>query len=451
MKKPHKILVIDDDDDVLTSARFLLKQHYQLIQTINHPSKVNDLLKEITFDLILMDMNFTVGEQEGNEGLQLIHSIKQNYPSIELIAITAYGDMQIAVESMKLGVRDFISKPWENERLLLTIENTLSYQSVKNELNLIRDNNKLLSQHYLGFQEPIGNHPSFVRCLQVAQRVATTDAEVLITGENGTGKEVLARFIHYLSDRKNGPFIHIDMGAISNSLFESELFGHKRGAFTDAHSDRIGKMVTAHGGTIFLDEIGNIPGHLQAKLLMALQQKKITPVGSNESIAVDVRIIAATNIDLYAAISNQSFRQDLLYRINTIEIQLPSLRERESDITLLATHFLEVFKKKYNKTNLRLSKRALDRLTQYPWPGNIRELSHSIERAVILQSDELLQPDHFHLTNETILAENLNLLENEKSLIIKALEKNNGNITHASKSLGIDRLALYRRMEKYGL
>lgn len=452
MKKPFKILVVDDDAAVLTSARLLLKQHYQLVQTLQDASRALELLASIPFDLVLLDMNFTIGEQEGKEGLNLIEDIKRNHPKVEMIAVTAYGDLSVAVEAMKNGVRDFITKPWENERLLLTIDNVLAYQEVSTQLAASQQLNKDLTLELNGYEPPIGKSQAFKETIKIAEKVAVTDAEVLITGENGTGKEVLANHIHQVSDRKDGPFIKVDLGALSENLFESELFGHKKGAFTDAKEDRIGKLLHANGGTIFLDEIGNVPLHLQSKLLSVLQQRKVTPVGSNQPFDLDVRLISATNLDISEAIESGEFRQDLLYRINTIEIVLPPLRERIEDIGWLATHFLERFKHKYRKPATKLSKQAFETLENYNWPGNIRELNHVVERAVILSDTASIKASDLNIRTSSEDSEaSLNLHEHEKVLILKALERNNGNITHAAKELGIDRLALYRRLDKHGL
>jgi two-component system response regulator HydG len=453
MKKPFNILIVDDDDGVLTSAKLLLKQHYQLVKTLNQPNQIAEALSLLDIDIVLLDMNFSIGEQEGEEGLRWVKSIREMCPGVEIIAITAYGDLQVAVEAMKMGVRDFITKPWENERLLLTIENVLAYQSLVSELKTTKEHNKQLQEELVNHQSPIGQSQEFINILNICEKVAPTDAEVLITGENGTGKEMIARHLHAISKRSNGPFIKVDIGSLPSSLFESELFGHKKGAFTDAHQDRIGKMQSANGGTLFLDEIGNIPVNLQAKLLTTLQQKSITPIGTNKPIGLDIRIISATNTDISKAIAEGNFRQDLLYRINTIEIELPPLRQRIDDIKVLATHYLEIYKDKYQKSTLKISKDGFDALAEYQWPGNIRELSHIIERAVLLTNTDSIGRSQLNLqtSNNDTLEENLNIQEHEKTLILKALKKNNGNITHSARDLGIDRLALYRRLEKHGL
>jgi two-component system response regulator HydG len=452
MKQPFKILIVDDDEGILTSARLLLKQHYQLVKTLNHPQNMLEVLTHLQFDLLLLDMNFTMGEQEGEEGLEIIKKIRTTFPSLEIIALTAYGDLKVAIAAMKLGVRDFITKPWENDRLLLTINNVLSYQAVVSELNATLKINQQLNETLLDYQEPIGQHPEFLKVLTVCEKVATTEAEVMITGENGTGKEIIARHIHHLSERRNGPFIKVDLGSLSSNLCESELFGHKKGAFTDATEDRLGKFQNANGGTLFLDEIGNIPLPQQAKLLTVLQQKIVTPVGSNKSQKLDVRIISATNLDMEHAVKSVIFRQDLLYRINTIEITIPPLRQRGQDIGLLAAYYLEMYKDKYRKSELKLSNGVLDALSDYSWPGNIRELRHVLERVIILSDGKKIEPQHLGLNDKNNQGEaTLNLKKNEKVLILKALEQNNGNITHAARDLGIDRLALYRRLEKHGL
>ena len=453
-KKPFNILVVDDDEGVLASARFLLKQHYQLVKTLSKPDEMLEAIAHLSIDIVLLDMNYSIGEQEGSEGLNWITKIRKQKPGIEIIAITAYGDLQVAIDAMKFGVRDFITKPWENERLLLTINNVLGYQSVVNDLKNIHHKyhqlNDAITDHY---PTPLGSDPTFIKVLDTCRKTAPTDAEIMITGENGTGKEIIASFVHKLSNRRAAPFVKVDLGSLPATLFESELFGHVRGAFTDAREDKMGKMELANGGTLFLDEIGNIPPVLQSKLLTALQQKMITPVGSNKSIKLDIRLITATNINLESAIHEGTFRQDLLYRINTIPVSLPSLKDRPSDIRLLSTHYLELFKDKYRKKYIKINTDGFAALEEYSWPGNVRELCHVIERAVILTESDQLGREELQLitSSQNSTEQSLNLQENEKSLILKALKKNNGNITHAARELGIDRLALYRRLEKYGL
>lgn len=433
-----RILVVDDDEDILSTTRVLLKQHFTTVQLEQNPDRVPEALQNLSFDLILLDMNFTRGKEDGSEGLDLLEKLIRLKPGIPIIMMTAYGEIHLAVEAMKRGAADFILKPWRNEELLNTIR--------KATKGTIQQENPLESPL-------IGTSKAMEQVLTVIQKVAPTDANVLITGENGTGKTMVAELIHKRSHRSERPFVLTDLGAIPEKLFESELFGHAKGAFTDAKAARKGKFEEANGGSIFLDEIGNIPLPLQSKLLSVLQQRQVQPIGSNTTQAIDVRLIAATNQSINEMASRGDFRQDLLYRINTIEITLPPLRDRTEDIPALANHFINQYGAAYGKESITLDKSVLSHLTSYSWPGNIRELQHSIERAVIMADDQRLTLADFSLSGvgQNQQTENLNLKANEKRLIVKALEENGGNITHAARALGIDRLALYRRMEKYGL
>ncbi|MBV6646366.1 MAG: sigma-54-dependent Fis family transcriptional regulator [Cyclobacteriaceae bacterium] len=393
----------------------------------------------------ILDMNLTKGENDGSDGLRNMRLISENSPSTEIIPITAYGEIDLVVKSMKLGARDFLTKPWSNNKLFEVISSTLKLRESR-EHKVIGQPNATIATSIIGTSNQLR------KVMDIVEKVAPTDASVLITGENGTGKDLIARKLHELSQRSGLPFISVDMGAMSSSLFESELFGHHKGAFTDAKSDRIGKLESADGGTIFLDEIGNLPLSQQAKLLTAIQKKEVTPVGANQPKTIDVRFIAATNADINNLVKKGDFREDLLYRLNTIEIALPALRERVEDITLLLQHFLAVYTEKYDKPYLKIDEETLEVLAKYQWPGNVRELQHRVERAVILSEQKKLYATDFNLVNyDHDDEEILNIQQMEKSLILKALEKNNGNITHAAKDLGIDRLALYRRLEKYGL
>jgi len=443
MKNEANILILDDDEGILSSAKMLLKQKYTFIQTISDPTLLHSTLSEVDFHILLLDMNFSTGESDGKEGLDLIDQSARVFPELDIIAITAYGEIDLAVSAVQKGARDFITKPWRNEKLLLSIENILEARSGTN----------------LNYQEPkqqaekvlVGKSRPFVEMLTTIKKVANTDASVLIRGENGTGKELVANEIHKLSNRSAQDMVSVDLGALTPSLLESELFGHKKGAFTDAVSDKDGKFRIAHQSTLFLDEIGNLPIVQQSKLLTALQERRITPVGSNEKIEIDIRLITATNASLEDMIVSNEFRQDLLYRINTIEVTVPPLRERSEDIALLLNHYLKIFKTKYKKKNLKIEKQTIDQLQQYKWPGNVRELAQAVERAVILSDNPILSLRDFQLKDSPEARESLDLKEMEKGMILKALEKNKGNITHAAKDLGIDRLALYRRLEKYGL
>ncbi len=450
-KYKANILVIDDDPAVLTTAKIYLKQKFEYVATLPSPENMDKVLGEVSIDLVLLDMNYTKGENDGEEGLAIIEKLVKDYPELEVVPITAYGEVELAVEAMKRGARDFIAKPWRNEKLLATISNILKLKQANHEIEVLKAVNKQMS----GDSESnlIGTSPKFLKMLETIEKVAPTDANVLISGENGTGKELVAHAIHQKSLRHNQPFQKVDLGSLSKSLFESELFGHVKGAFTDAREDRIGKFELANSGTLFLDEIGNIDASQQSKLLTAIQGRTITRIGSNKAVSLDVRFISATNVDLPTKTQSGEFRQDLLYRINTIEIHVPELRERKEDISLLSEHYLEKYKLKYNKPQARLTKKAIEALEDYNWPGNIRELTHVIERAVILAEEKNLTPSSFNLSGKKIEqeSENLNIQDMEKTLILKSLEKNKGNITHAAKDLGIDRLALYRRLEKYGL
>ncbi len=448
MKENANILIIDDDEAVLTTARMFLKQKFSYVHGLSSPNNLDSVLNEVDFDLVLLDMNFTKGEDDGLEGLALLDRILQLSPSTEVIPITAYGEVELVVEAMRRGARDFITKPWTNDKLLSAVQTAMKMvESQKTTKSPETDDGE--SQ---GAQEQIiGDSRAFKQVLQTISKVAATDASVLLLGENGTGKEVAAKAIHQQSERKEGPFVKIDLGALSPSLFESELFGHKKGAFTDAREDKAGKFEMAQGGTLFLDEIGNLELPLQTKLLSALQNREITRVGSNTAVPIDVRLISATNSDLRERVGDGTFRQDLLYRINTIEISMPPLRERTEDIPLLVQHYFQEHKKQYKKRHLKLEKECMEALQRYPWPGNIRELAHATERAVIMAEGTLVTMADFHLLETGATEESLDLRDHEKRLILKALERNKGNITHAAKDLGIDRLALYRRLEKYGL
>jgi two-component system, NtrC family, response regulator HydG len=452
-KVKANILVVDDDTDILLTARMVLKQQFSHIQTERDPHQIAQVLGEQSFDLVLLDMNFTAGFTSGKEGLRWLKKIKKAAPQTHVVLMTAYGDVSLAVKAMKEGATDFVVKPWENEALQATVLTALQNQS------------PLPSRSQEGASAPkqgtpveapniIGESPALQRVFQTISKVANTDANVLILGENGTGKELVARELHRQSQRKGQPFVHVDLGAITSSLFESELFGHVKGAFTDAREDRTGRFEAAQQGTLFLDEIGNLTLPLQAKLLTALQSRSITRVGSNRPISVDVRLICATNMPLYEMVKEKTFRQDLLYRINTVEIQLPALREREGDVERLAQHFLRIYTQKYQREGFRLPTSTLRRLQQYSWPGNIRELQHAIERAVIMEDAEGMIPDEppdLGGDPGPPLQEDLNLEEVEKKAIMHAINKHQGNISQAAKELGLGRTTLYRKMNKYGL
>ncbi|WP_339609194.1 sigma-54 dependent transcriptional regulator [uncultured Roseivirga sp.] len=455
-KTEAKILVVDDDIDVLNTARMYLKQQFTLVQIENDPEQIPDHLEREAFDVVLLDMNFKKGDNEGEEGLKWLNRILTIDPNAIVILITAYGEFDLAVKAVKAGATDFLPKPWKNEKLFGTIQSALQLRQSKLEVDRLKSTQKTLSSEIdQKFENFIGESLPIKKVFSLIEKVGPTDANVLILGENGTGKELAARALHRQSERKDKVFINVDLGSISENLFESELFGHVRGAFTDAKEDKPGRFELASGGTLFLDEIGNLSLPLQAKLLTVLQQRKVSRVGSGKEISVDIRLVCATNMPLYEMVKEGTFRQDLLYRINTVELRMPALAERTEDITSLVRHFIQLYGKKYQKPKMRIDHNTIAKLKKYHWPGNIRELQHAIERAIILADDHRLTADDFVLqpnrSNKRLEEDILDLSEMEKRLILKALDKNNGNVTRAAKDLGIDRLALYRRLQKYGL
>ncbi len=452
-----KFLIVDDNEDVLLAARLLLKPHASVIVTEPDPSRIPPLLQENTFDVIFLDMNFTRELTDGKEGFHWLREILTIDPGAVVILMTAYGDVETAVRAVKEGATDFVLKPWQNEKFLATCFSALKLRESRNELERMRTRQKYLSDEPdAGFADIIGSSEPMKKIFATISKVADTDANVLILGENGTGKELVARALHRKSKRSGEIFVGVDIGSIATTLFESELFGHVRGAFTDAREDRPGRFEIASGGTLFLDEIGNIPPSLQAKLLAALQNRVITRVGSNKQIPIDIRLICATNRPVDELLTGQKFRQDLLYRINTVELQLPPLRERADDIPLLAEHFLGIYRRKYDKPGLAFDAGAMKKLEIYSWPGNVRELQHTIERSVILCDGSVIRPADLSLKLPRREEENdetstYNLEEAERSMIQKALLKYDGNISKAAKELGLTRTSLYRRMEKFGL
>ena len=457
-EKLGKILIVDDNEDLLKAARIYLKRHLKQVDLEKNPKAIPNLINNEKYDVILLDMNFTKDVSSGKEGFYWLDIILQNDPTAVVVLITAYGDVQMAVKAIKEGATDFVLKPWENEKLLATIFSSMKLRESRNEVENLKMKQKKLSDRLNHqFYDLIGQSDAIRNVFETIERVADTDANVLILGENGTGKELVARAIHKSSSRIDKSFVSVDLGSISETLFESELFGHVKGAFTDAKNHREGRFESAHNGTLFLDEIGNLSTPLQAKLLAVLQNRLITRVGSNKSLQIDIRLICATNMPIYDLVKENRFRQDLLYRINTIEVQLPPLRERVEDIPLLATHFLKIYSQKYKKNVHKLSDGAFTRMTKYHWPGNIRELQHAIERAVIMSGSTILQPEDLNLTqtqdrNENnIMLDQYHLEEVEKILIRKVLTKYNGNITMAAGELGLTRSSLYRRLEKYGI
>ncbi len=440
------ILVVDDDPDILTTARLFLKQKFEFVHTIQATDSILSILSEMQIDVVLLDMNYASGESDGMKGLSLIDEIIRKHPGVDIIPITAFGEIDLAVDALKRGARDFITKPWQNEKLLNAITTTLTLSN-----GLLHDDSTSDEGHISKNTAFIGSSKAFKSVLNQIKKVAVTDANVLILGETGTGKSQAALEIHKLSERKNAPFVNLDLGSLNESLFESELFGFMKGSFTDAFEDKPGKLEEANGGTLFLDEIGNITLNQQAKLLSVLERRVVSRIGSNKIIPLDIRIISATNQDLSKSLVEGLFRQDFLYRINTIEIYMPNLSERLEDLPLLVKYYFDLFKRDYNKKGLKLSPEALNLITEAQWPGNIRQLIHMIEKSVILSRSSYLTPADLELSPPDSENIGLNINEMERSLILKALKKNKGNMTHAARDLGIDRQALYRRLEKYGL
>ena len=449
--KNASILIIDDDPDVLTAVRLLLKTDVKDVVTEKNPENIRWHLSKDDFDIILLDMNFTSSINTGNEGLFWLKEIRKIKPDAAVIMITAYGDIDLAVRSLKEGASDFVVKPWHNEKLIATIKEILKRKGNKTGSLPLLNTDSIVGKELLGESE------AMQQIFYKIEKIAPTDANILILGENGTGKDIIAKAIHQQSLRATSPFVKVDVGALTETLFESELFGHKKGAFTDAREDRIGRFEAAGSGTLFLDEIGNIPLHLQAKLLSVLQNRQVIRLGSNESIPIDIRLICATNVPLSELANETRFRKDLIYRINTVEITVPPLRKRGNDIILLARHFSKLYSNKYMKPLLELDTKAMEKLLSHHYPGNVRELQYIIERAVIMSDGNVLQANDllFSPIESTTIMETedaeMKLSDVEKNTILKVIEKHNGNITRAAKELGLTRTALYRRLSKYDI
>lgn len=449
--KNTSILVIDDDTDVLTAVRLLLKTQAREVVTEKNPENIRSLLSKQKFDLIMLDMNFTASLNTGNEGLFWLRKIRETGSDAAVIMITAYGDIDLAVRSLKEGAADFILKPWHNEKLIASIKDTLKKKDGSKTIDEESGKNSIIGSELIGESEPMRD------IFYKIEKIAPTDANILILGENGTGKDLIAKAIHQQSLRSKKPFVKVDVGALTETLFESELFGHKKGAYTDAREDRMGRFEAANGGTLFLDEIGNISLQQQAKLLSVLQNRQVTRLGANQPIPVDIRLICATNVPLSELANETRFRKDLIYRINTVEITVPPLRKRGEDIVILAQHFAKIYSGKYLKPDLRLDEKALDKLRHYSFPGNVRELQYSIERAVIMSDGDVLRAgDLLFSPIESPVAfmdepEEMKLSAVEKNTILRVIEKHNGNITKAAKELGLTRTALYRRLTKYDI
>jgi len=459
MSKRHgRVLVVDDDGDVLVAARLLLKKQFAIVQTETKPENLKDLLSESHWDVILLDMNFSPGTNTGREGMQWLETILQIEPGAVVIMMTAYGDVDTAVSAIRQGATDFVLKPWQNEKMLATITAATRLADSRTEIERLRSRQQVIVEASSSSAPMIGRSPAMQKVFALLHKAAPTDANVLITGENGTGKELVARELHRQSHRGDEVLLAVDLGSIPDTLFESELFGHVKGAFTDASKDRTGRFQAASSGTLFLDEIGNLPLHLQSKLLSALEQRQVTPVGSDRAVAIDVRLICASNRPLRDMVDDGTFREDLLYRINTVEVPLPALRQRDGDIPPLLEHFAEIYARKYGHARKRFSAGALKRLQECPWPGNVRELRHAVERAVIMSEGPVLDAADFLMESTRVSSDrplsgpqNLKLDAVERQAIMTALDQHRGNISHAAKALGITRTSLYRRMEKHGL
>lgn len=450
-----KLLIVDDNKSILSALEMLLQDDFDEVKTIANPNQLPSLIEMGEYDLILLDMNFSAGVNTGNEGLYWLARIQEIRTDMEVVLFTAYGDVELAVKALKQGAADFILKPWDNEKLRATLNNVFKLQQSKQEIKKLKRKESALKseinreKHFI-----VAQSPQMLNVLSLVRKVAKTEANVLITGDNGTGKELIARELHRLSKRADEIMVSVDMGAVSETLFESELFGHKKGSFTDAREDRTGKIENANNGTLFLDEIGNLPVHLQPKLLSVLQNRTVTPIGSNKPLPVDIRLICATNRNLDKMVADGTFREDLLYRINTILIDIPPLRERKEDIIAIAGYFLKIYCNKYRKPDYYITDSGLAKLTSYQWPGNVRELQHTIEKAVILSDNRELTPDDFFFKpampgmNDVLEG---TIEEMEQKMIVKVLHKNNLNFSVAAEQLGITRQTLYNKMKKYNL
>jgi two-component system response regulator HydG len=450
---PFDILIVDDDTEVLLAAELVLKAHFQTVVTASDPSQIRKLLTQRAFDAILLDMNFTVGATSGREGIDWLKIAQTIAPDTKVILMTAYGGIETAVNAMREGAADFVVKPWDNAKLVATVSAVSRLARADREVASLQLRQRARNEHPAPDADHIvGDSDGLRQVLSSIAKVARTEANVLILGENGTGKELVAREIHRQSLRRDQPFVSVDLGAISESLFESELFGHRRGSFTDAREDRAGRFEVAQGGTLFLDEIGNLSLAMQAKLLGALETMTVTRVGSDRPTKIDARLICATNLAPSDLRAPGQFRQDLLYRINTIEIRMPALRERIDDIPALAAHFARIFARKYNKPEPGFNALAARKLKQYPWPGNVRELRNVVERLVIMSEGGTLQLEDLPISTPSAPeSSTLNLEALEKQAIQKAISLHQGNLSKAAQSLGLSRTTLYRKMMRYEL
>jgi len=450
------LLIVDDNKSVISALEMMLQYEVEKLITISTPKRIHEVLEQNDIDIVLLDMNFQAGVNSGNEGLFWMKEVLKHDSNISVVMITAYGDVELAVRDLREGAIDFILKPWDNKKLLATLNAAWKLRTSRKEALLLKNDNQFLKKEIKRGEEKIvlGASPTMINVMNIVRKVAGTDANVLITGENGTGKELVAREIHNLSKRSNELMVSVDMGSITESLFESEMFGHVKGAFTDAKDDRSGKFEIAQKGTLFLDEIGNLSLQSQAKLLSALQNRYIVRIGSNRQIPVDIRLICATNCVLHERVNEGLFREDLLYRINTIQIEVPPLRDRVDDIPVLAFHFLRVYCEKYNKPGKKISTQALEKLSNYQWPGNIREMQHSIEKAVILSDSSVLGTSDFSfntISKGASASDNVTLEEMEKKLIAESIKKHDNNLSIVASKLGITRQTLYNKLKKYDL
>jgi DNA-binding NtrC family response regulator len=449
------ILIVDDSKSILSAMEILLSPEFQTVTTLSNPNQIPSELRKHDYNLVLLDMNFNAGINTGNEGIFWLGRIKESHPETSVVMITAYGDVELTVKALKAGATDFVLKPWDNAKLLATLKSALQLNLSKVEVSQLKEKEIGLKSEINRDQKyMVGSSPQLMHVLNLVRKVAKTDANVLITGENGTGKELIAQEIHRQSNRAQEVLVSVDMGAVTETLFESELFGHVKGAFTDARESRPGKFEVADKGSLFLDEIGNLSFHLQAKLLAAIQNRQILRIGSNQTIPVDIRLICATNKNLEHMVQEGLFREDLLYRINTIQIEVPPLRERGNDILVLADFFLKKYASKYNKPGLKINQQAQEKLLKYNWPGNIRELQHTIEKAVILSDSNILKSEDFFMrpiSTVQDLAAEITLEEMEKRMINQIVRKNQGNLSAAAEQLGITRQTLYNKMKRYSL
>ncbi|MBU1014523.1 MAG: sigma-54 dependent transcriptional regulator [Bacteroidetes bacterium] len=451
-----KILIVDDNESILLTLKQSLKYEFKEIETVRNPNLIPNLLNEKDWDLVLLDMNFKAGVNSGNEGLYWLRKIRESNPDILVILITAYSEVDIAVKGIKEGAYDFITKPWDIDKLIASLHAALKLRDAERKVKKLKGFQEVLIENSLNVQNDfLGSSPKMTEVFKTIRKVAATDANILILGENGTGKELVAREIHKLSGRKKELFVSVDLGSINENLFESEMFGHKKGAFTDAQSDRTGRFVAASGGTLFLDEITNLSMNLQSKLLRVLQSREVTPVGSDKAVKIDIRLISATNKNPFLLTNQELFREDLLYRLNTIKIEIPPLRERGDDILIIADFYLKRYSKKYNKGEIKISSTGIDSLLNHTWPGNVRELKHTIEKAVILAESDILRPEDFRIeiktSNNWDLGSSNKLVDVEKYIVKKVLDKHQGNLTKAAQELNISRTTLYLKIEKHGL